>query len=276
MQYLANDGFRVFAVNFAHKQGDNYMQAQIIEDALQVIRSQLGVSQVDVIAHSKGALAARMYASSVRPSWGQAYQGDIRRLILVGSPNKGLDYTFAHGWNGDLAIWPECGGTANAPSPHIDMTCYGRYIAHPELSIYTTSSCNCFPGQKQMLYRWDSVYGIDETQQDWYTTYYGGQGYFTYGYGIQYAINQGSVISTMRSAGIPSSIHTYLLYGGSANIPGFYNENRGPSDGILFVASASDTSGIGTVSGKVEVSGDNHVKLIWESKAEAQLDSWLK
>lgn len=276
MQYLANDGFRVFAVNFAHKQGDNYMQAQIIEDALQVIRSQLGVSQVDVIAHSKGALAARMYASSVRPSWGQAYQGDIRRLILAGSPNKGLDYSFAHGWNSDFAIWPECGGSANAPSPHIDMTCYGLYIAHPELSIYTTSSCNCFPGQKQMLFRWDSVYGIDQTQQDWYTTYYGGQGFFTYGYGIQAAINEGSVIGTVRAAGIPSSIHTYLLSGGTANIAGFYNENRGPSDGILFVASASDTGGIGTVSANVEITGDNHLKLIWESTAEAQLDSWLK
>jgi hypothetical protein len=276
MQYLATDGFRVFAVNFAHKQGDNYMQAQIVEDALQVIRSKLGVAQVDVIAHSKGALAARMYASSVRRSWGQAYQGDIRRLILVGGPNKGLDYTFAHGWNSDFAIWPECGGSANAPSPHIDMTCYGLYIAHPELSIYITSSCNCFPGQKQMLYRWDGVYGIDETQQDWYTTYYGGQGFYTYGYGIQEAINEGSVISAVRSAGIPSSIHTYLLSGGTANIYGFYNENRGPSDGIVFVASASDTGGIGTVSANTEISGDNHLKLIWESSAESQLDSWLK
>lgn len=276
MQYLANDGFRVFAINFAHKQGDNYMQAQAVADAIQVIRSKLGVSQVDVIAHSKGALAARMYASSVKPSWGQAYQGDIRRLILVGGPNKGLDYTFAHGFSGDLAIWPECGGSANAPAPHISMTCYGFYIAHPELSIYTTSSCNCFPGQKQMLYRWDGVYGIDQTQQDWYTTYYGGQGFYTYGYGIQEAINEGSVIATMRAAGIPSSVRTYLLSGGTANIPNFLNENRGPSDGILFVASASDTGGIATVGGNVEVVSDNHLKLVWESTAAAQLDAWLK
>lgn len=275
MQYLANNGFRVFAVNFAHKQGDNYMQAQIVGDAIQVIRSRLGVSQVDVVAWSKGVMAARMYASSVRPSWGRAYQGDIRRLILIGGPNKGLDYTFAHGWIDNFGIWPECGGSTNGPSPDIDMTCYGAYIAHPELSIYSTSACNCFPGQKQMLYRWDGVYGIDETQQDWYTTYYGGQGYYTYGYGIQYAMNQGSVIATMRAAGIPSSITTYLLSGGSANIPNFYNENRGPSDGIVFVASASDTGGIGKVGGNVEISGDNHLELGWESTAMSQVRSWL-
>lgn len=276
MQYLVQNGFRVFAINFAHKQGDNLLQAQVLEDALQVIRSRLGVSQVDVVAHSKGVMAARLYASSVKPAWGQSYQGDIRRLILVGGPNKGIDYTFAHGWLGDTAIWPECGGSANAPSPHVYMTCYGAYIGHPELSIYSTSACNCFPGQKQMLYAWDSVYGIDETQGDWYTTYYGGQGYYSYGYGIQTAINQGSLITQMRAAGVPSSISTYLLAGGSADIPNFYNENRGPSDGIVFVASARDTGGIGAVSGNVEMASDNHLKLVWDNTAMAQIASWLK
>lgn len=276
MQYLVNDGFRVFAINFAHKQGDNELQAQVLEDALQVIRMKLGVSQVDVIAHSKGVMAARLYASSVKPSWGQTYQGDIRRLILIGGPNKGIDYTFAHGWTADTAIWPECGGTANAPSPHVEFTCYGFIYDHPELSIYSTSSCNCFPGQKQMLYRWDSIYGIDETQGDWYTTYYGGQGYYSYGYGIQEAINEGSLINTMRSAGVPSSIRTDLLSGGSSDIPNFLNENRGPSDGIVFVASASDTGGIGALGANVEITGDNHLKLIWEATAEAQIDGWLK
>ncbi len=275
MQYLSQNGFRVFAINFAHKQGDNLLQAQVLEDAIQVIRSRLGVSQVDVVAHSKGVMAARLYASSVKPSWGQSYQGDIRRMILVGGPNKGIDYTFAHGWTGDTAIWPECGGSANAPSPHIDMTCYGLYIGHPELSIYSTSACNCFPGQKQMLYGWAGVYGLDQTQGDWYTTYYGGQGYYSYGYGIQEAINEGSLITTMRSAGIPSSIGTYLLAGGTADIPNFLNENRGPSDGIVFVASAQDTGGIGHVSGNVEVTGDNHLKLVWESTARAQIANWL-
>lgn len=276
MQTLANDGFRVFAINFAHKQGDNLLQAQVIADAIQVIKSRLGVSQVDVIAHSKGAMAARLYVSSVKPSWGRSYQGDVRRLVLVGGANKGIDYSFAHGWTGDTAIYPECGGSANAPSPHVEMTCYGFYVSHPELSIYSTSACNCFPGQKQLLYAWDGVYGVDQTQGDWYTTYYGGQGYYSYGYGIQEAINEGSLVGTMRSAGVPSSVPTYLLSGGTADIPGFLNENRGPSDGIVFLASASDTGGIHAVGGNVEVVGDNHLKLIWESTAASQIDTWLR
>ncbi|HZQ26785.1 MAG TPA: alpha/beta fold hydrolase, partial [Acidimicrobiales bacterium] len=141
MQTLSNDGFRVFAINFAHKQGDNYMHAQSVEDAIQVIRQRLGVTQVDVVGWSMGVMAARMYVSSVKPAWGQAYQGDVRRLVLIGGPNKGYDYPFAHGWAHDFSIWPECGGTVNAPSPHLHMTCFGSYIGHPELSIYTTSTC---------------------------------------------------------------------------------------------------------------------------------------
>lgn len=276
MQYLANDGFRVFAINFAHKQGDNYMQAQLIEDAIQVIRSKLGASQVDVVAWSKGATAARMYVSSVRRSWGLPYQGDVRRLVLIGGPNKGYDYPFAHGWAHDFSIWPECGGSINAPSPHVTMTCYGQYTSHPELSIYSTSTCDCFPGQKQMLYRWDGVYGVDQTQQDWYTTYYGGQGFYTYSYGIQVAINEGSLIATIRGVGIPSSVSTYLLCGGSANIPTIYNENRGPSDGVVFIASCSDTGGIPNVGGNVVIVNGNHLTLGWQSTAMAQADSWLR
>ncbi len=221
-------------------------------------------------------MAARLYASSVRPAWGRAYQGDIRRLILVGGPNRGIDYTFAHGYAGDLAIWPECGGSANAPAPHVDMTCFGAYLAHPVLSLYSTAACNCFPGQKQMLAAWDTVYGVDQTQGDWYTTYYGGQGFASFGYGIQEAINEGSLVAQMRAAGVPASIRTYLLSGGRADIPNFLNENRGPSDGLVFVASASDTGGITTVGGNVEIAGDNHLKLVWESSAMAQIDAWRK
>ncbi|HZQ83246.1 MAG TPA: hypothetical protein VFA83_00330, partial [Acidimicrobiales bacterium] len=136
--------------------------------------------------------------------------------------------------------------------------------------------CNCFPGQKQMLYMWDGVYGVDQTQQDWFTTYYGGQGFYTDGSGIQEAINEGSVITTMRAAGVPAGVTTYLLSGGTPNIPTIYNENRGPSDGVVFVASAADTGGIATVGGNTEVVNDNHLTLGWEATAKSQVDTWLR
>lgn len=275
MQYLSGNGYKVFAVNFANPQGDNYQWAQSIADAIQVIRQRTGTSRVDLLAWSKGAFAARMYVAGVAPSWGRPYQNDVRKLILLGGPNGGLDYTFAHGTEADPLIYPECGGTLNGPSAAVDYVCYGISYSHPELSIYDTGGYDVYVGQQQMLARWDSVYGVDESQQDWYTTYYGGQGYVSYSYGIQYAINQGSLVNTVQSHPIPTSVSTYLLCGGDPDIPYFYNENRGPSDGVVFEASCLDTTGIPGPVTTALLSGDNHLQLGWESTAERTLLGWL-
>ena len=275
MQYLSGQGYRVFAVQFANTQGDNYEQAQTISDAIQVVKADLSVSSVDVVAWSKGATPARMYPASVKPSWGRGYQGDVSKLILLGGANKGLDYSFAHGDPGNILVYPECGGSLNGPSATINYTCYGVLYSHPELSIYSTSGYDTYRGQRQMLYRWDGTYGIDESTTDWYTVYNGGQGYYSYGYGIQYAINQGSIIATIRAASVPSSVSTYLLCGGSANMYGFYNENRGPSDGLVFEQSCQDTAGFATVAGNTLLSGDNHLQLGWESTAMSTIKGWL-
>ena len=275
MQSLSGAGYRVFAVQFANTQGDNYEQAQTISDAIGVIKSDLGVSKVDVVAWSKGATPARMYPASVAPSWGRAYQNDIRKLLLLGGANEGLDYTFAHGDPGNILIYPECGGSLNGPSATVNYMCYGVVYSHPELSIYSTGGYDTYRGQRQMLYRWDGTYGIDQSTTDWYTVYYGGQGYYSYGYGIQNAINSGSIIATIRAATVPSAVSVYLLCGGSANIYGFYNENRGPSDGLVFERSCQSTTGFASVAGNVLLSGDNHLQLGWESSAMSQIQSWL-
>lgn len=275
MQYLDGRGYKVFAINFPHKQGDNYYQAQLVADAIGVIKSRLGVPKVDLIGWSKGGFPARMYVSSVRPAWGLAYQNDVRKLVLIGNANKGLDWSWAHGTAGDISVWPECGGALNAPAAVTTYECYGFFYDHPELSFTGTGTANTFPGQRQLLYRWDGVYGLDQTQQDWYTVYYGGWGYTSYSPGIQAAINQGSLVSTIRTAGVPATVSTYLLCGGTPNIPGVYNENRGPSDGLLFRASCEDTGGIGTVGGVTTVLSDNHLELAWESTAVGQIVSWL-
>ncbi|MFH8380443.1 esterase/lipase family protein [Kitasatospora sp. NPDC018058] len=163
-QYLAGTGRKVFAIGFAHKHGDNLLQAQAqaqaVGDALALIRARLGVPQVDVVAWSKGEVAARAYVSSVRPSWGRTYAGDARRLVTLGGPNGGLDYVYAHGWDFDLATWPACGGTANAPSPHLSMACYGTYTAQPCLGVLPSGGYDCYPGQRQLLARWDGTYGV--------------------------------------------------------------------------------------------------------------------
>ncbi|MFC7220660.1 esterase/lipase family protein [Streptomyces polyrhachis] len=213
MQYLAGRGHRVFALGFAHKQGDNLMQAQTVGDAIAVIRAKLGVSQVDLVGWSKGMMSTRAYVSSLKPTWGRPYAGDVRRLVTLGGPNGGYDYPYAHGWAHDFSIWPECGGKVNAPSPHSHMTCYGLYTAHPEFS--------------------------------------------------------------MTPAGVPAAVPTYLLAGGSADVLGIFNENRGPSDGVVFTSSALDTAGIPTVGGRATITGANHLELGWHSAATAQTAAWL-
>lgn len=271
MQYLSGRGYRVFAVDFANIQGDNYEWAQTISDALQVMASETGTAAADVVAWSKGAFAARMYVSSVAPSWGRPYQGNVAKLILLGNPNGGLDYTFAHGTEGNPQIYPQCGGSLNGPSPSQSYVCFGIIYPEPDLSIDSAY----FTGQRQMLARWDSVYGVDETQDDWYTTYYGGTGFVSTSNGIQYAISHGSLVATIQQAGIPAAVPTYLLCGGAPTIPGFYNENRGPSDGVVFIASCQDNTGIASLAASRLISGDNHLMLGWEPSAEATLVGWL-
>ncbi|MDI6768805.1 MAG: hypothetical protein QMD04_03930 [Anaerolineales bacterium] len=276
MQYLSSRGYKVFAINFPHKQGDNYYWTEQIYDAIQVIKDRTGASQVDVVGWSKGAFAARMYVSSVRQTWGTAYANDVRRLILLGNPNGGYDYVFRHGWSHNFSIYPECGGTVNAPSPHTYMVCWGIWRYHPELSIYTTATGNFFPGQKQMLARWDGVFPLPTWEQDWYTTYYGGWGFYTYGYGIDYAITQGSLVSTIRNAGTPASLAVYFLCGDTNDIPTIHNEHTGPSDGVVFIGSCADSAGIGNLGGSVVMNGLNHLKLGWAESAMAQIEAWLQ
>lgn len=271
MQYLSGRGYRVFAVDFANTQGDNYEWAQSISDALQVMASETGTASANLLAWSKGAFAARMYVSSVAPSWGRPYQGNVSKLILLGNPDGGLDYTFAHGTEGNPEIYPQCGGSLNGPSPSQSYVCFGILYSEPNLSI----DSGYYTGQRQMLARWDGTYGVDETQDDWYTTYYGGTGFVSTSNGIHYAISHGSLVSTIQQAGVPASVPTYLLCGGSPTIPGFYNETRGPSDGVVFISSCEDTTGIASVAAVHLIPGDNHLMLGWEPSAESTVAGWL-
>ena len=270
MQYLDGSNYRVFAIGFAHKNGDNFFQSEEIYDAIQIIKSATGASKVDIVGVSKGAFAPRFYVSSLKKSWGTSYAGDVRKMILIGGPNKGFDWGYRHGWNNDILIWPECGGALNAPAPHTDLVCYGISYHHPELSY---DSAN-FPGAGQMLYRWDGVYALPLGESDDYTTYYGGQGVYSKGNGIQEVVTNQSQVQAMINAGVPSSVAVYQLCGSANTIFGVHNEHTGPSDGALFISSCSATDGIGNLAAESTV-GYNHLQLAWEPSDESQMVSWL-
>ena len=269
MQTLAAGGFKVFAIGFPHKNGNGYFWAEQIEDAIQAIKARTGALTVDVVSWSKGAFNARMYVSSVKQSWGTAYQSDIRRLIMAGGPNNGIDLSFRHSWYFSLPVYPACGGTIDGPTPHDQLVCYGVWQNGPQ---WTYSSAY-FPGSAQMLKRWDSVYPLPTYEQDWYTTYYGGMGFYTHGNGIVSYMGP-SLVDTVRTAGTSGAVKVYNLCGNLNNIALLHNEHTGPSDGVLFIASCNDAAGI-TNFGGAAVVAVNHLGLGWNTPAVNQITAWL-
>jgi len=127
-----------------------------------------------------------------------------------------------------------------------------------------------------MLARWDGVYPLPLWEQDSWSTYYGGWGVYTFGYGIPFAMDQGSLVSAVLNASVPASVQVYLLSGDAPDIPGIHNEHTGPSDGIIFLASSTNTQGISTVSGNVILNGLNHLELVRANAALNQIESWLR
>ncbi|MFC4766017.1 hypothetical protein [Effusibacillus consociatus] len=74
---------------------------------------------------------------------------------------------------------------------------------------------------------------------------------------------------------IPSSIQTYLLSGNQNDIPTIHNEHTGPSDGVVFIDSASSAEGVGNLAGNVTVPL-NHLELGWGTEAAEQIHTWLQ
>jgi hypothetical protein len=78
----------------------------------------------------------------------------------------------------------------------------------------------------------------------------------------------------MRAAATPAAVNVYLLCGGYPTIP-TSTENTGPSDGVVFVASCTNTGGLTTVIGSTTLWTDNHVMLGWETYAVNHIKTWL-
>ena len=292
MQELAAAGHRVFAVSHAHSQGDNVFWALQLAWAIDIIRERTGVDKVDVIGWSKGVMSSRMYASGLTGGHLE-YRGDIGKLILIGGPNLGFDYIFRYGTAHNAGVYADFGGKIHAPGPHDELLIFGLWEDRSEYAIYKSAAGDNYRGQLQMLAAWDDVYPLTGTANnglmqwivgDSESTYYGEgeyKGVYARGKGIDYAIQQGSVIADMIDAGIPASISTHLLCGdlnlndNSVLIPGIPNEIAGPSDGVVFVDSCAATDGIGTLTDSAVLKDINHLKLGWHPTAAAQISTWL-
>ncbi len=86
---LQQDGFTVFETDLApgipSANGDIVNYANILKNHIQQVKTQTGASQVDLVVHSMGGLVSRWYIQQ------PGYQGDVRRLIMLGTPNHGSE-----------------------------------------------------------------------------------------------------------------------------------------------------------------------------------------
>jgi hypothetical protein len=294
MQDLAAQGRPVFAISHPHSQGDNFFWSEQIRDAIKIVRGRTGAAQVDLIGWSKGVMSSRMYVSSLTRDWGTPYQGDVRKLVLLGGPNLGFDYIFRYGTAHNGGIYADFGGKIHAPGPHDELLILGLWQDRGEYAIFKSAKGDPWRGQLQMLARWDDVYPLTGVANNGFmqwvvgdseSTYYGegeAKGIYARGKGIDYAIDQGSIVADMVAAGVPAEIETYLLCGDldldddTKLIPGIPNEIAGPSDGVVFLDSCAAPDGIGQLADVGVLENVNHLQLGWHPEAVAQIAVWLE
>ncbi|MFH1468746.1 MAG: hypothetical protein ABIO70_30440 [Pseudomonadota bacterium] len=235
-------GRPVYALTFAHPHGDLFMQAEVVADAVGRIRARTGAAQVDVVAHSKGGIAAAMYAANHGAArWGDAgyaaegtrYRGDVRRLVLVATPLGGLDTAFRWpannlaGLDAEAAVAPVSWSTwyPYGPAAPAFATDLSRQDLLPE-------DGDLFPGQRQLLARQEAALpgtlawlGVYALQPDWWTTYEGGYGYQSWSAGIDEAVAQaadpalGSLLGQIQASGVDPGIEIALLSGDNPLLP---------------------------------------------------------
>ncbi|MGV3525378.1 MAG: esterase/lipase family protein [Candidatus Sericytochromatia bacterium] len=237
MQHLRSQGYRVFAVTFSNKHGDNFVWANHVHNAIARIRTLTGAQQVDAIGHSKGGFTLRMYTSDILgPGMTQPYRKSIRKALFIAAPHRGLDYTFRNSavhWG----ILPEGDDPVKyAPVAWTKALILGQWLDTSRSSF----TSEFFRGQAQMLARWDKEYPILPTNPDWYTTYNGGQGFVSVSPGIDAVIKAGgNIVDQLRRNGVDPAIQVGLLAGNRPNMAGILNELTGPSDGLAFVKSTA-------------------------------------
>jgi triacylglycerol lipase len=276
MQHLRAQGYHVFAVSFADKHDDNFVWVNQIHNAIERIRQITGAQEVDTVAHSKGGFALRMYTSNIMgPGMQRPYQKHVRKAIFVGTPHRGIDYTFRNSvvhW----ALLPAGDDPVKyAPVAWDKTLLLGTWKDTREESFMGPY----FKGQAQMMARWDKEYPINPTNPDWYTTYNGGQGFVSHSPGIDAVIQSGGdIVGQLKQSPVEAGIQVALLAGKRANMEGLLNESSGPSDGIVFVKSASAAQDVTAGGARLldsKVLDLHHLGLVAEPEALAWIDAQL-
>lgn len=274
-QRLRDQGFDVYAVSFANNQDDNFIWAEQVANAVDRIKKLTGSEQVDLVAHSKGGMPARMYTSNVGEDWSTPYQEDVRRLVLVGAPNGGIDYSFRHPSANFALNKNSDDAKLNAPMSWEGMLRWG-FMRDTSDQSFSADGKDYWPGQRQMLARLDDTHALSGLEQDWYTTYNGGRGFVSQSKGIDHYIEQGgNLIERLNATPVDDDVEVAILAGDAANIPGILNEYTGPSDGLVFVDSALSMSE-GTNVVAREVKHLHHKALVSDEEGQQWIEDILE
>lgn len=262
LKALEDKGCRVFAVTFPHKHGNLFYEAQYLADALEIAGAAAGGGKATLIGHSAGGLVARMYVSNFHPdgNW-TGYRGDVERLITLAAPHRGQDFAFRHPEFNYYFMKDEL--AANAPMSWDKVLAYGQWKDTLEFSIYSDN----FPMQQQVLYNWTGKFPMSLSSPDSYTTMHGGQGYVSHSLGIDNAIARGgNFMSAFRRYPVPADMPVTVIAGTRQDIENVpQTEKDGPSDGLVFVESASHTADLTAPNRKEPIQkllvDENHVTI---------------
>lgn len=263
-QGLMIEGLCVYAISFAHPFGDVLNQAVAIAAALELVRLETAAPEVTVVAHSKGGIATAAYASGMGADAGLSYADDIGTMVMLGVPLGGTDFSFRHpGFNYPVELLQ-----LTMPSSWDKILEWGVWKDIYDDSIYG----GAFNGILQILTAWDEVYPLPVVEQDWYTTYYGGQGFVSHSLGIATAVDMGgNFMAQLHQHQVPGDVAVFLGSGGLQLMNGVPWETTGPSDGLVFTASATDDS---LFSGPVTA---EHFPLLnhWDLVSSSTVADWI-
>jgi uncharacterized alpha/beta hydrolase family protein len=290
---LPQKGYQVFSISFNHSQGDNFMQSEHIANAITRIKKVLGQEdndsfKIDVIAHSKGGVAARMYMSDIREdyseySWLTPYRNDVERFVSMATPLNGVDAQYRYYGLNLTAI------EKDMPSP-LGIKSILYYGFWKDFS----DNNDMFPGQYQIL---NDLVNNKETRIGFSNLsntmdmnfsrsilYNGGISTILVSDGIQKGMEKGKfLISKLNKKGIHPSIKIIVLAGNDNQIDDNiefwadllpFGENISPSDMLLFVKSATYTKGITRRGAKVigqRVIPYNHMNIAFNPGAVKHL-----
>jgi hypothetical protein len=229
------------------------------------------------------------YVNVVFPSkrWLSPFAYDVRRVVQLAAPNKGIDSAFRTFSTSAGAYLSK-----QAPIPFV------RYFIKRDKvyesmkeSIYyeenDPETNNYFPGQCQLLY---DLATEDIPLQKTLSTmdavekmYYGGRSIVGDSYGIEYAIAQGgNLIDYLRVRGTSQYVEVATAAGtknvvnvtyAGLPVPIMYEGVTG--DGLLFKVSAQDTVGINISMGVYEFP-TNHLEMTYDKKICEWVEDILK